>query len=555
MENQNVTAQDATQSKTKPKAISLARGTAVISVLTLLSRVLGFIRDLVIARGFGSSVFSDCFFVAFRIPNLLRSFVAEGALSSAFVPVFADSLHKGDQHAHQTIKRVSGFIFIITSILSCLGIIFTPQIISAFAPGFKDDPGMMSLCIELTRYMFPIVLCVSLVAMLNGALNTLGNFGAAAWSQVWMNLVLIAGAIFALWQDKPDGIRLLAISALLGSILQIIVQLPALRRFNLSILPSFSLFNPEIKKLLKLMIPAIIGATVYQLGIFLNTMLASLLAPGSVSWLYYADRLVQFPLGTFSIALGSVLLPALSISHSSGDSANFDKKTFAALRYTSFFIFPVAAFVFILAEPLTMILFQRGSFSAQDTAMTAAAVQMYALGIWSVSSHSLFARSFIARKDTVTNTLVGIGSLVINFLVSLLVIGPLQPQNGISSAIASIQSAIVHCLHGFNMGHKGLGLASTCGSIFSLVMLAFLSRNILKSGWKDYIVTTLKSLVASAALIIALFLLPDLSNHNFYLILLGKIILGCTVWLCCMLILKSAELKEIYLIAKQKFKK
>ena len=216
--------------KAKPQTISLARGTAVVSILTLLSRVLGFVRDLAIARGFGSSAFSDCFFVAFRIPNLLRSFVAEGALSSAFVPVFADSLHKGHSQARATIRNVSGFIFILTTILSCLGIIFAPQIVSTFAPGFKDDPDLMLLCIELTRYMLPIVLCVSLVAMLNGALNTLGNFGASAWSQVWMNIILILGAIAALWQNKENGVRLLAISAMLGAILQVLVQLPALRK-------------------------------------------------------------------------------------------------------------------------------------------------------------------------------------------------------------------------------------------------------------------------------------------------------------------------------------
>lgn len=534
------------------KKISLARGTAIVSLLTILSRILGFVRDLLIARGFGSSAFSDCFFVAFRIPNLLRSFVAEGALSSAFVPVFADSLKSGQSHAKKTIRRVSGFIFSITTILTSLGIIFAPEIVSTFAPGFRDDPGLMELCIELTRYMLPMILCVSLVAMLNGALNTLGNFGAAAWSQVWMNILLITGALFALWQDQENGIRILAISALIGAIVQVLVQLPALRKNKLSIVPIFSFLNPEIKKLSKLMLPAVIGATVYQLGIFLNTMLASLLTAGSVSWLYYADRLIQFPLGTFSIALGSVLLPALAVSHAAGDSKDFDKKTFAALRYTSFFILPLAGIIFALAEPITKALFERGSFTSFDSSMVAAVVQMYALGIWSVSSHSIFARSFIARKDTVTNTIVGVGSLLINFIVSLLLIGPLIAQNSFSRVIFDFQVLLTSFLPSTNIGHRGLGLASSCGALFSFVSLAYLSKNFLINGWKEYVCSSLKSLLATLLLVCILILFPNVEGLNYWSNLSLKLILAVIGWVFVVILLRCLEVKEIIEIIKRK---
>lgn len=517
-----------------------------------MSRLLGFVRDLLIARGFGSGVFSDCFFVAFRIPNLLRSFVAEGALSSAFVPVFADAVHKGRDSARQTIRRISGFVLSITTVLTCVGILFAHEIVSAFAPGFRDNPNMMALCTELTRYMLPIILCVSLVAMLNGALNTLASYGAAAWAQVWMNVILIVGAVVALWQNEESGIRTLAISALVGSILQVVVQLPAVQRHQLSLVPVFTLGHEDVRKVMRLMLPAIVGATVYQLGIFLNTVLASMLSVGSVSWLYYADRLVQFPLGTFSIALGSVLLPALALHHSRGDSSSFDTSTFTALRFSSFFIMPVAAFLFALAEPITRIVFERGSFNETDTATTAAVVRMYAIGIWAVSSHSLFARVFIARKDTVTTTVVGSLALIVNFLVSLLLIGPLQRQEGLSSVLADFQVFLGSLFPTWNLGVSGLAFASSIAAFFSMFVLAFLAKSVLSSGWEDYASSSLKSLLATTLMVMAIHSLPLSASLNAWAELVWGAGVGALTWLACAALLRSRELSDLFRILQRR---
>ncbi len=480
------------------KEISVAKGTAVVSSLTLLSRILGFVRDLLVARGFGSSAYADCFFVAFRIPNLLRSLVAEGALSSAFVPVFADSVKAGGNRPSEVFRSIAGFLFILSTGLCALSIIFADSIVRAFAPGFMDNPEMFGLCVSLTRIMLPLIICVSFVAMINGALNTLGNFGASAWAQIWMNLALIAGAIIAMYFDSYEGVKILAWSALLGSVLQVIVQLPALTRHSLKIIPDFRIINSSVGLLVKLMLPAVIGATVYQLGIFLNTILASLLEEGSVSWLYYADRIIQFPLGTFSIALGSVLLPALALSHSRGNSTDFSERTFAALGFTSFIMLPLSVFIFIFANELVQLLYQRGSFNPVDTLMTAKAVQAYAAGLWAISSYGILARTFIARKDTVTATLTGIASLLINLLISLVCIGPLAAEAGL---LRTVQLQLTSFIPAISLGHVGLSLASALASNFSFLILAFLSSKHFgtdtNNHWKNYLMTSWLSLTVA----------------------------------------------------------
>jgi putative peptidoglycan lipid II flippase len=523
------------------KEISVARGTVIVSFLTLISRFLGFFRDLLIAKGFGSSVYADCFFIAFRIPNLLRSLVAEGALSSAFVPIFADSVKEGQSAPNRTFQNVLGFVLSLTVLLTALGILFSESIVSSFAPGLKQNQEVFELCVSMTAYMLPMIICLSLVALINAALNTLGNFGAAAWAQIYMNLTLIAGAAAAMYFESVVGVKLLAWSALAGSIVQVLIQIPALLKNKLSFRPNFSIFNSQIALLLKLMLPAIIGATVYQLGIFLNTLLASLLEEGSVSWLYYADRLIQFPLGTFSIALGSVLLPALALSHSKGQKHDFSSKTFSALGFTAFFMLPLTIFIFIFAKDIISIIYERGSFSSRDTEMTASAVRAYTAGLWAISSYGLLARTFIARKDTVTATLVGVFSLFINFCVSLLTIGALKQESGI---IANIQAELFKLSPSLDLGHTGLALASAIAANFSFLLLALLSRKHLEADWKSYLYTSfISGLIAIFAAWICIELAAAI-NASRLITLCASLVFGGFIYVsfCSLLGVKESKL-------------
>ncbi len=481
----------------------LLRGTAIVSLLTLLSRVLGFVRDLLVARLLGASLFADAFFVAFRIPNLLRSFVAEGALTSAFVPTFSASLRSGKEEAAETFKRVSGFLLVITIPMSLLGVIYAPEVIRLIAPGFASGSEKFELCVLLTRTMMPYIAFVSVIAMINSALNALAIFGASAWAQVVMNLVLIAGALAALPFDPRTTTIILAVSVLIGGVIQILAQLPAVRRGGLSLRPSLQLGHKDVREVLRLMIPATIGASVYQITIFIATLLASLLGEGSVSWLFYADRIAQFPLGIFSIALASVLLPALSNASAADDHDTFRGGLSNSLRYTSFIIIPMACGIWALALPMTELLFERGAFSRHSSLMTARALQALAFGLWATSCHSMIVRAFIARKDTITPTLIGVGSLVINVMAALLLMGAIEPHGDLlSESVARVQSALYSVIPWRTaLGHVGLAAASSVAAFCSLVVvLALFTFRIGGFPWRDFLTSTVRSALASAVM-------------------------------------------------------
>jgi len=486
------------------RRINLLRGTSVVSTLTLLSRVLGFIRDLLTARLLGAGFAADAFFVAFRIPNLLRSFVAEGALTSAFVPVFTAELAKGKDRARSTIRSITGLLLLTTVVLSLLGIAFSRQIVGLFAPGFGDFSEKSDLCKVLTQVMMPYIICVSLVAMLNAALNTVNIFGAGAMAQVWMNIVLIAGALIAGIYDQNGAALALSISVLIGGVLQVIVQIPAMRKSGLYAIPSIKLITPATKQIMVLILPAIVGATVYQLQIFLNTVLASFLQQGSVSWLFYADRLVQLPIGIFSIALASVLLPALSKAAVLQDEELLSTDLTNALRYTSFVVIPTATLFFSLAEPLIGLIFERGAFSQASTIQTARAVRAYSLGLWAVSCHSMLVRVFIAKKDTATPTLIGALTLCITVTLSLIFMGrPASGQIGLLyQAAVSYQQLLVGTNGGWDLGHVGLALASSLASFAALGIVAVLVQRQNNIDWSPFISATIKTILASAFMLL-----------------------------------------------------
>ncbi|RIL05722.1 MAG: murein biosynthesis integral membrane protein MurJ [Proteobacteria bacterium] len=523
----------------------LLRGTGVVSSLTFVSRILGFVRDMIIARLFGAGLLADAFFVAFRIPNLLRSILAEGAFTSAFVPVFVSEHARGPESAKQAMRQTSGLLLIAGLGLTCLGVIFSREIVLLFAPGFQADPYKLSLCIKLTRIMFSYIIFVSLVALINGALNAFKIFGAAAWAQVWMNLVWIAGAVAALYLDDESAVYCLAWSVILGGFVQVAVQFPALRRAGILVLPSTKCISPATLQIVKLMLPALLGATIYQLGVFLNTLLASFLEEGSVSWLYYADRLVQLPIGIFSIALASVLLPALAEANESRDEISFSRNLTNALRYTSFIIIPCAAFLFCCAEPLAKLIFERGEFSPYSSSMTALAVQGYCLGLWAISCHAMLVRVFIARKDTVTPVLTGILSLLVNLVVSLACMGPVRQRGAAAEAVEAIRAILPGISTLPELGHIALALGSSAGTLASMLCAAILVRRSHKIGWSPFLSCTLRSILASLVLVwVCNWCLESFRSAPTALAL--STLLSLTGYLLINYILRAPEIKETF---------
>lgn len=485
----------------------LLRGTAIVSVLTLISRCLGFVRDLLVANLLGASLFADAFFVAFRIPNLLRSFAAEGALTSAFVPVFSSALARGKDDAVEAFKRVTTFVLWLTIPLTLLGMVYAADVVRVIAPGFSEDPEKLKLASSLTQMMMPFIICVSFIALLNSALNALKIFGASAWAQVTMNLVLIAGALVALPFDQSTATTIIAVSVLVGGIAQVVSQIPASRKAGLVMWPSKKLFSPEVKEVVRLMLPATVGASIYQLNIFVATLLASLIAEGSISWLFYADRVAQFPIGIFSVALASVLLPTLANASAAADGERFRSALGDSLRFTSFVIIPTSAGIWALAEPITQLLFERGEFSHHSTVMTASAIRGLALGLWATSCYSMIARAFIARKDTLTPTLIGLCSLALYLVSALSLMGPVpESPSVVVTMLIHLQAALRVILPNLPaMGHVGLASASSIAALGSLLVAALVFSN--RYGnfpWTSFSNATAKALISSLAMVFGL---------------------------------------------------
>jgi putative peptidoglycan lipid II flippase len=536
-----------------PHSRSIVRGTGIVSALTLLSRLLGFIRDVLVARLFGAGFIADAFFVAFRIPNLLRSFVAEGALTSAFVPVFADELRAGMPQAQRALSAVGTLLLVITALLALLGIVLAEPVVLLFAPGFTSTPEKLRLCVLLTQIMFPFIIWVSLVSLINGALNSAKIFGAAAWAQVWMNLILILGAVLANFFIDTSAAIILAASVLVGGVIQVVTQIPALHRAGFRLAPTRTLITPVTRRVLWLLLPATLGAAVYQISIFFNTLLASLLPEGSVSWLFYADRLTQLPIGVFTVSLASVILPTLAAAQASGDRESFGRSLVDSLRYTSFVIIPLSLGTFILAEPLIRLMFERGAFSAESTVRTAQAVQTLALGLWGVSCHSMIMRGFIAQKDTRTPTLVSIGTVLFGILLAINFMGPpvVAHSAGMTSIILQIQDVLHRGGFTLALGHAGLGLASSVAATGGFAILLFiLRRRNVSIEWSPFVVTTAKTFLASGAMGVALIAAGIAQLPSPAAIGLGTLIGGATYLLAAAL-LRMQEFEEGLLLLQK----
>ncbi len=406
--------------------MNLLKALATVSSMTFVSRVLGFVRDAIIARVFGAGLYTDAFFVAFRIPNLLRRLFAEGAFSQAFVPVLAEyKTRRGDEQTRVLVDHVAGLLFAALAIVSLAGVLAAPVIVWVSAPGFHASADKFDVTVSLLRVTFPYILFISLTALAGGVLNTYSRFSVPAFTPTLLNVSFIAFALFAAPYFDPP-IMALAWAVVVGGVLQLAFQVPFLAKLRM--LPRFSLGRRDegVWRITRLMGPALFGVSVSQISLLVNTIFASFLVNGSVSWLYYADRLMEFPAGMLGAALGTILLPSLSKTHANADGAEFSKLLDWGLRLTLLLAVPAAVALAILAVPLIATLFQYGKFDANDVLMTRQALVAYSFGLIGMILVKVLAPGFYARQDMKTPVRIGIITLAMTQLLNLAFVFPLR---------------------------------------------------------------------------------------------------------------------------------
>ena len=404
--------------------MNLHKTLATVSGMTMLSRITGLIREFLIARTFGASVYTDAFFVAFRIPNLLRRLFAEGAFSQAFVPILAEYKNQRGGRATRILgDHVATVMFWALLATSIIGVIAAPLLVLLMASGFASDPLAMSLSVSMTRIMFPYILFMSLVALAGGILNTWREFRVPAFTPVLLNLSFIASALFlAPFMEQP--VYALAIAVIAGGVFQLAFQLPALRKIGMlpriGLNPFSVLADEGVRRVLKQMLPATFAVSAAQISLIINTNIASHLADGSVSWLSYADRLMELPTGLLGVALGTILLPSLSKANAVGDQQEYSSLLDWGLRLTFLLAMPAAIALMVLAVPITTTLFHYGRFDALSVDMTARALVAYGVGLMGLILVKILAPGFYAKQDIRTPVKIGIGVLVATQLMNLM---------------------------------------------------------------------------------------------------------------------------------------
>ncbi|GMR17356.1 MAG: murein biosynthesis integral membrane protein MurJ [Gammaproteobacteria bacterium] len=406
-------------SDSRPSGLRLLRSTSVVSFMTLLSRVLGLLRDLVFARFFGATLVMDAFIIANRIPNMLRRFFAEGAFSQGFVPVMAQYRENEDhEEARQLVDAVAGTLGLILFLVTLAGVIAAPLLVTLVAPGFIGDDGRFDLATAMLRFTFPYLFFVSLTAFAGGVLNTYGRFAAPAFTPVILNVVLIASALW-LSPHTAEPAMALAYGVFLAGLAQLLFQIPFLARINAIPRPKWRPAHAGVRRVGKLMLPAIFGSSVAQINVLVGGVIASLLGVGKISLLYFADRLMEFPLGLFGIALATVTLPTLSRQHANASPQEFSHTVDWSMRLVMLIATPAAVGLIMLAEPLVATIFFGGQFNEFDVRMTALAVQAFAAGLIGFSFVKILAPAFFARQDTRTPVRVGLVALAVNFVLSV----------------------------------------------------------------------------------------------------------------------------------------
>jgi putative peptidoglycan lipid II flippase len=466
----------------------LLKSTSVVSAMTFLSRLTGLARDVAFSSWFGAGVVMDAFVVAFRIPNLLRRFFGEGAFSQAFVPVISE--YRSLRSAEDTrglIDRVAGTLGLVLFGVTVVGVVAAPVVILAFAWGWRaGSPDRLALGVDMLRLTFPYVLFVSLTAFAGAILNSYRRFAVAAFTPVILNLVMI---LFAGWVDPLlpwPGVGLAA-GVFAAGIVQLAFQVPFLHRLGLLPRPRWDLAHEGVQRIFRLMLPALLGSSVQQISILLDTLVASFLVAGSISWLYYSDRLIEFPLGVFGVALGTVILPRLSEQHATSSPERFSATLDWALRLVLVIALPAAVGLALLALPVLATLFHHGDFGERDALMAAASVRAYTPGLVGFILVKVLAPGYFARQDTGTPMRIGIQALVLSMVLNVVfVVVLLRTQ--------------------WAPAHAGIAAASAFAGLFnSALLLAGLVRAGIyqaRRGWSALWLQVLGGNVAMAAALV-----------------------------------------------------
>lgn len=516
----------------------VTKAAGIVGGATFLSRILGYVRDMVFAGFFGAGFYSDAFIAAFRIPNTLRRLFGEGSLIVAFVPVFTEHVEKDREDACNLARSAIKLLSIVLIVVSLAGIIFSPWIIRIVAPGFAESPEKLSLTVDLTRVMFPYIFFIGLLALCMGILNTLGHFAAPALAPVLLNISMICAMVSVSFftSDMNARVFCLAAGVLIGGFLQLALQVPFVIRKGITPRPGCAMFHPGLKKVGLLMLPAVFGSAVYQINILVGTLLASLLPEGSVSYLYYADRLVQFPLGIFAIATATAVLPSLSRQVAANDHEGL-RKTFAyAMNLVFFITIPAMAGLIVLKEPIIAVLFKRGAFDAETLRQTAVALFYYCAGLWAFSAVRIVVSTFYAMQDAKTPVRIAAISIGANIALGILLMKPL--------------------------GHGGLAFATSLASMLNLTLLVFaLRKKIGAIGWKKIAFSTCKSSFNSIIMGICVWFASTLAirpGMSFTGLLFGLSVclaLGVAVYFLLSYITKSPELETAMSLVSKRMKR
>ena len=509
----------------KSENAKVAKAAGIVGAATMVSRVLGVIRDMVIAAFFGASWTTDAFWVAFRIPNMLRRLLGEGSLTVSFVPVFTEYLQKKTKpEALELADNAFTILSVILAAVSALGIALSPVIVGLIAPGFMANPEQYQLAVFLNRLMFPYIFFIALVALCMGILNSFRHFTSPALSPVMLNIAMITAAL-ALHDAFVQPITALAAGVLAGGVLQLAMQWPALRKFGVSFHFRFNLRHPGIRQIGALMLPAILGAGVGTINVFVGTVLASLLPGGSVTYLFYADRIMEFPLGIFAIAIGTAALPSFSAHAAAGKTEELKSGISFSLRLMLFLTIPSMVALMALHLPIISVLFQRGAFDAQAAVYTGQALFCYALGLWAYSVLRVFVSAFYSLKDSKWPLKAGIITLVVNVVFSLTLMYPLR--------------------------HNGIALAGSISAAVNVGVLAFVLRNKIGPYLDRAFYTSVFKIVASSAAMLAAIGLVEYgmpwntsSGFQDRLIYLSFAIgAGACAYFACAYLLKSPEMR------------
>lgn len=418
----------------------------------MISRILGFVRDMVFARIFGADAATDAFFVAFKIPNFLRRLFAEGAFSQAFVPVLTEYKEKkSERELKELIDQVAGTFGVVLLGISLSGVIAAPLLIMAFGPGFIDDAYKYELAVDMLRYTFPYLFFIALTAFAGGILNSFGKFAVPAFTPVFLNIVFISMAIYVSPQlDEP--IMALAWAVFIAGAVQLVFQFPFLLKLKLLPIPKWGWKHPGVQKIKNLMLPAIIGSSVVQINLLFDTLIASFLITGSISWLYYSDRLVEFPLGLLGIALATVILPKLSRDHAKQSAEAFSSTMDWALRCALLVGLPAAVGLVMLAGPMLATLFYGGEFTSEDVYLSSLSLMAYSTGLMGFILVKVLAPGFYARQDTKTPVKIGIKAMIANMVLNVVFVTPLY-------------------LSDFKGAHTGLALATALSAYLNVWLL------------------------------------------------------------------------------------